>query len=58
MKDEGGEETSKDKVLLSGGKISLNSRSLQGFLLGLRNDSDFALEAKEDIIKVVAMITR
>ena len=43
---------------MSGGEILLNSGALQGLILGMKEVSDFSLEAKLDAIIVEVKISR
>ena len=52
----GEERIKQDELFLRGGEILLNSGALQGLLLGLNEDSDIALEAKLDAIRVEVKI--
>ena len=58
FKDERGEGMSEDeeRLLSSDGKAFWVRGHFQGLLLGLKTDSDLALEVKEDAIKVEVTI--
>ena len=45
-----------DELFFRGGKVFSNCGAFEGLLLGLKTDSDFAFEVKEDAIRVEVMI--
>ena len=55
---DGGDWIKEAELFLNGGEILLKSGALQGLLLGLKEVSDFPLESKLDVIRVIVKNSR